>query len=127
MFLPRSGSLWSGRIIGAYPAHLPPAVKPLDLVAILYGNPWHLQREERKRPIDGNRFRLDVYAQGTWAQSLWVDPVTGRLVKVKSPTVTETRHTGPVHDAVEVGSLTVPAESRSKRREWRRSVLPSQR
>ena len=112
MFLPRSGEfLGRDGILGARPAHLPPAVKPLDLVALLYGHPPGVSgAKSLKGSIDRNRFRLDVYARGAWAQSLWVDPATGRLAKVEiADGHGKTAYRALLHDFVEMGTLTVPA------------------
>ena len=85
-------------------------MKPLDLVALLYGQPPGISgAKSLKGSVDGNRFRLDVYARGAWAQSLWVDPVTGRLAKVEiADRNGSTAYRALFHDAVEVGSLTLP-------------------
>jgi hypothetical protein len=111
MFLPRSGEFMVGTESSERVRHIfPPAVKPLDLVALLYGQPPGIPgAKSLKGSVDGNRFRLDVYAQGTWAQSLWVDPVTGRLAKVEiADRNGNTAYQALFHDAVEVDSLTVP-------------------
>jgi len=111
MLLPRSGEFMVGTESSEPIRRIfPPAVKPLDLVALLYGQPPGIfNAKSLKGSIDGNRFRLDVYAQGTWAQSLWVDPVTGRLAKIEiADGHGNTAYRALFHDAVEVGSLTVP-------------------
>ena len=111
MFLPRSGEFMVGSESSEPIRRIfPPAVKPLDLVALLYGQPPGIPGVKNvKGSIDGNRFRLDVYARGTWAQSLWVDPATGRLAKVEIADANGNKaYRVLFHDAVEVGSLTVP-------------------
>jgi hypothetical protein len=111
MFLPRSGEFMVGSESSEPIRRIfPPAVKPLDLVALLYGQPPGIAgAKSLKGSIDGNRFRLDVYARGTWAQSLWVDPATGRLAKVEIADGNGNKaYRVLFHDAVEVGSLTVP-------------------
>ncbi|MGE5855063.1 MAG: DUF4292 domain-containing protein [Syntrophaceae bacterium] len=111
MFLPRSGEFMVGSESSEPIRRIfPPAVKPLDLVALLYGQPPGIPGEKSlKGSIDGNRFRLDVYARGTWAQSLWVDPATGRLARAEIADSQGNRaYRVLFHDAVEVGSLIVP-------------------
>jgi len=111
MFLPRSGEFLvgtesSGHVLRVFP----PAVRPLDLVALLYGKPPGVPGAKvLKGSIDGNRFRLDVYAQGTWAQSLWVEPATGRLAKVEiADRNGKTAYRALFHDFVDMGLMTVP-------------------
>jgi outer membrane lipoprotein-sorting protein len=86
MFLPRSGQFLAGtdssqRLRRVFPS----GVKPADLVALLYGQPPDTApgAKSLKGSVDGNRFRLDVYARGRWSQSLWIDPGTGRLTKLE--------------------------------------------
>jgi hypothetical protein len=112
MFLPRSGEFWVGTESSEHVRRLfPPAVKPLDLVALLYGQPPGVSgAKSLKGSVDGNRFRLDMYARGTWAQSLWVDPATGRLAKVEiADGRGNTAYKVSLHDFVEMGSLAVPS------------------
>ena len=94
----------------------PPAVKPLDLVALLYGQPPGVSgAKSLKGSIDRNRFRMDVYARGAWAQSLWIDPVTGRLAEVEiADRNGSTAYRALFHDAEEVGSLSVPRKNRDR-------------
>jgi hypothetical protein len=86
MFLPRSGEFLAGtdssqRLKRIFPS----AVKPVDLVALLYGQPPGATPDAKslKGSVDGNRYRLDVFARGRWFQSLWVDPGTGLLAKAE--------------------------------------------
>jgi hypothetical protein len=86
MLLPHSGEFLTGtdssqRLRRVFPS----VVKPVDLVALLYGQPPGLTPDAKqvKGSLDGNRFRLDVYARGKWVQSLWVDPGTGLLVEAE--------------------------------------------
>jgi len=59
--------------------------------------------------VDGNRFRVDVYAGGNWAQSLWVDPATGRLARIETAGRNGgTAYTALFHDFTDAGSITVP-------------------
>jgi len=112
MFLPRSGEFWVGTGSSEHVLRVfPPAVRPLDLVALLYGQPPGVSGEKSlKGSIDGNRFRLDVYARGAWAQSLWIEPATGRLTKVEiADGHGKTAYKALLHDFAEMGSLTVPA------------------
>jgi hypothetical protein len=111
MFLPRSGEFLVGTESSVHVRRVfPPALKPLDLVALLYGQPPGVSGAmSLNGSMDRNRFRLDVYAGGAWAQSLWVDPVTGRLAKVEiADRNGSTAYRALFHDAVEVGLLTVP-------------------
>jgi hypothetical protein len=112
MFLPRSGEFWVGTESSEHILRLfPPAVKPLDLVALLYGQPPSVSgAKSLKGSVDGNRYRMDVYAGGAWVQSLWVDPATGRLAKVEiADGHGKTAYRALLHDFAEMGSLTVPA------------------
>jgi len=83
MFLPRSGEFLIGTESSeAIRRVFPPPVKPLDLVSLLYGLPPGVAGTKTlKGSVDRNRFRLDVYAGGAWAQSLWVDPASGRMTR----------------------------------------------
>ena len=112
MFLPRSGEFLVGTESSVHVRRVfPPALKPLDLVALLYGQPPGVSGAiSLKGSIDRNRFRLDVYARGAWAQSLWVDSATGRLAKVEiADGHGSAAYRALFHDFVEMGSLTVPA------------------
>jgi len=112
MFLPRSGEFWVGTESSEHLRRIfPPAVKPLDLVALLYGHPPDVSgAKSLKGSVDRNRFRLDVYARGAWAQSLWVDPATGRLAKVEiADGHGKTAYRALLHDFAEMGTLVVPA------------------
>ena len=112
MFLPRSGEFLVGTESSVHVRRVfPPALKPLDLVALLYGQPPGVSgAKSLKGSVDGNRFRMDVYAGGAWVQSLWVDPATGRLAKVEiADGHGKTAYRALLHDFVEMGSLTVPA------------------
>ena len=112
MFLPRSGEFLVGMESSEHVRRVfPPAVRPLDLVALLYGQPPGVSgAKSLKGSIDGNRFRLDVYARGAWAQSLWVDPATGRLAKVEiADGHGKTAYRALLHDFAEMGTLVVPA------------------
>jgi hypothetical protein len=112
MFLPRSGEFLVGTDSSGHVRRVfPPAVKPLDLVALLYGQPPDVSgAKSLKGSIDRNRFRLDVYTRGAWAQALWVDPATGRLAKVEiADGHGKTAYRVLLHDYVEMGPLTVPA------------------
>jgi hypothetical protein len=112
MFLPRSGEFQVGTESSEHVRRVfPPAVKPLDLVALLYGQPPGVPgAKSLKGSIDRNRFRLDVYARGAWAQSLWVDPATGRLAKVEvADRDGKTTYRAMLQDFVEMGSLVVPS------------------
>ena len=113
MFLPRSGEFLVGTESSEHdPAHLPargetagPRGAPLRATPRAYSSAKSL-----KGSVDGNRFRLDVYARGTWVQSLWVDPATGRLAKIEiADGHGNTAYRALFHDFVEMGSLTVPA------------------
>ncbi len=81
MLLPRSGEFLVGtdsseRIRKMFP----PGVKPSDVVGFLFGYPPPVPGYRQiKGSVDRNRYRLDVYAGGNWAQSIWLDPATGRL------------------------------------------------
>jgi hypothetical protein len=111
MFLPRSGEFLVGTESSGHVRRVfPPEVKPLDLVTLLYGQPPGISgAKSLKGSIDRNRFRLDVYARGAWAQSLWVDPATGRLAEVEiADGHGKTAYRALLHDFVEMGSLTVP-------------------
>jgi hypothetical protein len=111
MLLPRSGEFLVGAESSQHVLRVfPPAVKPLDLVALLYGQPPGVAGEKSlKGSIDGKRFRLDVFAHGTWVQSLWVDPATGRLAKVEiADRKGNTAYRALFDDFVEMGSLAVP-------------------
>jgi outer membrane lipoprotein-sorting protein len=86
MLLPRSGEFLTGsdssqRLRRVFPS----AVKPVDLIALLYGQPPGGTPDVKslKASVDGNRFRLEVYARGQWVQTLWVDPATGMLVRAE--------------------------------------------
>jgi hypothetical protein len=112
MFLPRSGEFQVGTESSEHVRRVfPPAVRPLDLVALLYGQPPGVPgAKSLKGSIDRNRFRLDVYARGAWAQSLWVDPATGRLAKVEvADRDGKTTYRAMLQDFVEMGSLVVPS------------------
>jgi hypothetical protein len=86
MLLPRSGEFLTGsdssqRLRRVFPS----AVKPVDLIALLYGQPPGATPDPKslKGSVDGNLFRLEVYARGRWVQTLWVDPGTGLLAKAE--------------------------------------------
>ncbi|HET6489671.1 MAG TPA: hypothetical protein VFG28_07905, partial [Syntrophales bacterium] len=86
MLLPRSGEFLVGTDSSQRLRRIfPPAVKPVDLIALLFGQPPGLTPDAKqvKGSLDGNRFRLDVYARGKWVQSLWVDPGTGLLIEAE--------------------------------------------
>ncbi|NPV05591.1 MAG: DUF4292 domain-containing protein [Syntrophaceae bacterium] len=111
MFLPRSGEF----LIGTESSEeirrvLPPPLRPLDLVALLYGQPPGVPGAKTlKGSVDGNRFRVDVYAGGRWAQSLWVDPASGRLARIEiAGRDGGTAYAAQFHDFTDVGSIAVP-------------------
>jgi hypothetical protein len=112
MLLPHSGEFLVGtdssqRLKRVFPS----AVKPVDLVAILYGQPPGLSpyAQHLKGSVDGNRYRLDVYARGKWAQSLWVDPGTGLLSKAEVADANgKTAYRALFSDFTQTGTLTVP-------------------
>ena len=111
LFLPRSGEFLIGTESSEEIRRIfPPPVRPLDLVALLYGQPPGIPGAKTLRgSVDGNRYRVDVYAGGNWAQSLWVDPATGRLARLKiAGRNGGTAYTAQFHDFTEAGSIVVP-------------------
>ena len=111
MFMPRSGEFLIGTESSEEIRRIfPPAVRPLDLVSLLYGQPPGIPGAKTLRgSVDGNRFRVDVYTGGDWAQSLWVDPATGRLARLEiAGRNGGTAYTAQFHDFTEAGSISVP-------------------
>ncbi len=112
LFLPRTGEFLVGSETSEHVLRIfPPAVKPSDLVALLYGQPPALSNRSKslKGSVDGNRFRLDVYAGGNWAQSLWVEPVTGRLSRLEVADGSgRTAWSARMQDFTEAGAIAVP-------------------
>jgi len=111
MFLPRSGEFLIGTESSEEIRRIfPPPLRPLDLVALLYGQPPGIPGAKTLRgSVDGNRFRVDVYTGGNWAQSLWVDPATGRLARLEiAGRNGGTGYTAQFHDFTEAGSIVVP-------------------
>jgi hypothetical protein len=112
MLLPRSGEFLTGtdssqRLRRVFPS----AVKPADLIALLYGQPPGLIPDEKhlKGSLDGSRFRLDVYARGRWIQSLWVDPGTGLLVEAEVADGNgKTAYRASFSDFTQAGALMLP-------------------
>lgn len=112
MFLPRTGEFLVGTESSPQVRRVfPPSVRPLDLVALLYGQPPGVSgMKSLKGSIDGNRFRLDVYTRGNWSQSLWVDPKTGRLAKADiADSSGKTAYRASFSAYTEMGSATLPA------------------
>jgi hypothetical protein len=111
MFLPRSGEFLIGtESSDAVRRVFPPSVKPLDLVFLLYGRPPDITGTKTLRgSLDGNRFRLDVYTGGNWAQSIWVDPATGRVDRLEiADRQGKTAYRARFQDFTDVGSIAVP-------------------
>ena len=112
LFLPRTGEFLVGNETSEHVLRIfPPGVKPSDLVALLYGQPPALPHgvKSLKGSVDRNRFRLDVYAGGNWAQSLWVEPGTGRLSRLEvSDGNGRTAWSARMQDFTETGSPAVP-------------------
>lgn len=111
MFLPRSGKFLIGTESSEEIRRIfPPSVKPLDLVALLYGQPPGIPGTKTlKGSVERNRFRLDVYAGGNWAQSLWVDPATGRLTRLDiADRSGKAAYTALFHDFTDAGPIVVP-------------------
>lgn len=112
MLLPHSGEFLVGtdssqRLRRVFPS----AVKPVDLVALLYGQPPGLPPDAKhlKGSLDGNRYRLDVYARGKWVQSLWVDPGTGLLTKAEVADANgKTAYRALFSDFAQTETLTLP-------------------
>lgn len=111
MFLPRSGEFLIGtESSDAVRRVFPPSVKPIDLVFLLYGRPPDIAGTKTlKSSVDGNRFRLDVYTGGNWAQSIWVDPATGRVDRLEiADRQGKTAYRARFQDFTDVGSIAVP-------------------
>lgn len=112
MFLPGSGEFLVGTASSQRLRRIfPSGVKPVDLVALLYGQPPVVApgAKSLRGSVDQNRYRLDVYARGQWAQSLWVDPGTGRLAKVEAADGNgKTAYRVLFSDFTETGPLTLP-------------------
>jgi len=111
MFLPRSGEFLIGTESSeAIRRVFPPPVKPLDLVSLLYGLPPGVAGTKTlKGSVDRNRFRLDVYAGGTWAQSLWVDPASGRMTRFETADRNgKTAYSVRFDDFTNAGPIAVP-------------------
>jgi hypothetical protein len=112
MLLPRSGEFLVGTDSSQRLKHVfPSAVKPVDLVALLYGQPPGAIPDAKslKASVDGNRYRLDVYARGRWVQSLWVDPGTGLLAKVEAADGSgKTAYRALFSDFTQTGTLMLP-------------------
>jgi hypothetical protein len=112
MLLPHSGEFLVGTDSSQRLRRVfPPAVKPVDLVALLYGQPPGLSPDARqlKGSLDGNRYRLDVYARGKWVQSLWVDPGTGLLAKAEVADANgKTAYRALFSDFAPTATLTLP-------------------
>ena len=111
MFLPRSGEFLIGTESSDEIRRIfPPPVKPLDLVSLLYGLPPGIAGTKTlKGSVDGNRFRLDVYAGGAWAQTLWVDPVSGRMTRFETADRSgKTAYSVRFQDFTKAGSIEVP-------------------
>jgi hypothetical protein len=112
MLLPRSGEF----LVGADSSQrlrrvFPSAVKPADLIALLYGQPPGSTPDAKllKGSVDGNRYRLDVYARGKWVQSLWVDPGTGLLAKAEVADGSgKTAYRALFSDFTQTGALSLP-------------------
>ena len=112
MLLPRSGEFLTGsdssqRLRRVFPS----AVKPVDLMALLYGQPPGATPDAKslKGSVDGNRFRLEVYARGQWVQTLWVDPATGMLVKAEiADGKGKTAYKVLFYNFTKTGSLSLP-------------------
>jgi hypothetical protein len=112
MLLPRSGEFLTGsdssqRLRRVFPS----AVKPVDLIALLYGQPPGATPDVKslKASVDGNRFRLEVYARGQWVQTLWVDPATGLLVKAEvADGKGKTAYNVQFYNFTKTGPLTLP-------------------
>ncbi|HTZ41367.1 MAG TPA: DUF4292 domain-containing protein [Syntrophales bacterium] len=112
MFFPRTGEFLVGTESSAPIRRIfPPSVRPLDLVALLYGQPPNIfGTVSLKGSIDDNRFRLDIYTGGNWAQSLWVDPQTGRLAKAEiADSHGKTAYRASFSSYTEMGSAALPA------------------
>jgi hypothetical protein len=112
MLLPRSGEFLTGSDSSQRLRRvLPSAVKPVDLIALLYGQPPGATPDARslKGAVDGNRFRLEVYARGQWVQTLWVDPATGLLVKAEvADGKGKTAYNVQFYNFTKTGPLTLP-------------------
>ena len=111
MFLPRSGEFLIGTESSEQIRRIfPPSVKPLDLVALLYGQPPGIPGAKTlKGSVERNRFRLDVYAGGHWAQTLWVDPASGRMTRLDiADRSGNTAYKALFHDFTDAGPITVP-------------------
>ena len=112
MFIPRSGEFLVGTESSEHVRRVfPPSVRPLDLVALLYGQPPSVPgTKSLKGSIDRNSFRLDIYTRGNWSQSLWVDPQTGRLAKAEiADSYGKTAYRASFSAYTELGSATLPA------------------
>lgn len=112
MLLPRSGEFLTGSDSSQRLRRvLPSAVKPVDLIALLYGQPPGATPDVKslKGAVDGNRFRLEVYARGQWVQTLWVDPATGLLVKAEvADGKGKTAYNVQFYNFTKTGPLTLP-------------------
>ena len=112
LFLPRTGEFLVGNEASEHVLRIfPPAVKPSDLVALLYGQPPALPHgvKSLKGSVDRNRYRLDVYAGGNWAQSLWVEPGTGRMDRIEVADGSgRTAWSARMQDFTQTGSPAVP-------------------
>lgn len=111
MFLPRSGEFLIGTESSEIVRRiLPPPLRPLDLVSLLYGQPPGVDGARSLRgSVDGDRFRLDVYAGGAWAQSLWVDPASGRMTRLETADRNgKAAYSASFHDFKKAGPGAVP-------------------
>jgi hypothetical protein len=112
MLLPRSGEFLTGSDSSQRLRRvLPSAVKPVDLIALLYGQPPGATPDARslKGAVDGNRFRLEVYARGQWVQTLWVDPATGLLVRAEvADEKGKTAYNVQFYDFTKTGPVNLP-------------------
>ena len=111
MFLPRSGEFLIGTESSPDIRRIfPPGVKPLDLVFLLFGQPPAIGgAKSLKGSVDGTCFRLDVYAGGNWAQSIWVDPATGRVDRLEiADPQGKTAYRARFEDFTYAGPIAVP-------------------
>lgn len=111
MFLPRSKEFLIGTESSEQIRRIfPPSVKPLDLVSLLYGTPPVIPGTKTlKGSVERNRFRLDVYAGGGWAQSLWVDPASGRITRLEiADPGGKTAYVALFQDFTHAGPIVVP-------------------
>jgi len=111
MFLPRSGEFMIGTESSPDIRRIfPPGVKPLDLVFLLFGQPPAIGgAKSLKGSVDGTCFRLDVYAGGNWAQSIWVDSATGRVDRLEiADPQGKTAYRARFEDFTDAGPIAVP-------------------